>query len=190
MPVYRYRLNGPTLSELQRYVDPAVVSVSGVKRVSDIDIDAPASSKADLDQYMAMQGYGFVSTDPTINRTGDEFTFGVAAYLAGGGFLPPGGAGGISAVAAPMIISGSHLIDTLWITQVAGAGTGTVTYQVQVNGAPVGGLAVTVAVTLGGSAVARLAAPVPLVEGDALEILMTDTPILIGVPINLQATVS
>lgn len=63
MPVYRYRTQGPAITDLAREV-PGTISLSAAGYFY-VDISADAGSKADLDDAMSVRGWLYVSQDPT-----------------------------------------------------------------------------------------------------------------------------
>lgn len=68
MPVYRYKLAGLDIEAVKNQVPPAdASSVSGGAIASLVvwDITAPATSKDDIDDYLAGLGWTFVETDPS-----------------------------------------------------------------------------------------------------------------------------
>jgi hypothetical protein len=65
MPVYRYRYNLLTQEQIADQVPgPILVPASGAFPGMFEDVDAPVTSKPDLDDFMSSKGFGFVSTDP------------------------------------------------------------------------------------------------------------------------------
>ncbi|MFA5387362.1 MAG: hypothetical protein WC322_03110 [Candidatus Paceibacterota bacterium] len=63
MPVYRYVWNTIDLQDLQAQV-PGVPTPGSTGPVLYVDVNAPDTSKDDLDLYMASKGYSFFDGDP------------------------------------------------------------------------------------------------------------------------------
>jgi hypothetical protein len=68
MPVYRYQFTGLDISVVKKQVpvaDAPSVVAGDIASFVVWDITAPASSKDDLDDYLASVGWTFVEQDPT-----------------------------------------------------------------------------------------------------------------------------
>jgi hypothetical protein len=74
MPVYRYQLTGVNIDRLKGQVPvadaPSIVAGSIASTVV-WDVTAPATSKADIDNYMADIGWTYTSTDPATTPAQD-----------------------------------------------------------------------------------------------------------------------
>ena len=64
MPVYRYKLAGVGLLDLSQKV-PGSPTIGSIGPSTYVDITVASGSKADLDDYMALRGFTYISTDPT-----------------------------------------------------------------------------------------------------------------------------
>jgi len=64
MPVYRYKLSGPVLSDLAKQVG-GPPTVAGFGPSAYVDITSGALVKEDLDDFMASSGYEYVEESPT-----------------------------------------------------------------------------------------------------------------------------
>ncbi len=186
MTIYRYTLRGPSVPQIQRRIRTdfsSTLGPIGPVEVRDVELTGPtgataiAASKEDLDEYMSLMGWDFLSTDPTLPVPGNGSMLAWGNQSVGGTialrYLDPWGAqnqiaGTDGTTNARTVVTRGGTIGRLYVRHGNPDGNGNdVTYTVRVNGVTTA-IAVTLASTDGQAS--NLVDNVVVVTGDNVDI--------------------
>ncbi len=188
MTIYRYRLRGPSVSDIAQRIRTdfsATLGPVGPEVERDVDLTGPtgatavAAAKEDLDEYMDFTGWDFLSTAPTTPVTGVGSVVGWGNQSVGGTtadrFMDPWGAqnqiaGTDGTTNARTVIPRAGTISNFYVRHGNPDGNGNdIVYTVRINGVST---ALTVTLASTGSQASDTVNSVAVAAGDNVDVVV------------------